>query len=276
MSVVHVQGRSISLCNPDALDWSDAVSIVLSVSLFAGYHVMHHRSTRTDMHSSLSSHVDFSRVSWAKYIFYDYKNKVTTVQNFRSALMILAYFFQVVLTVIAAVLMEAVRGGWLTSWKWTSLRVLLPTMLLVFSFSQLLLTLTAYFYLHFHTQVEDLTEAEQQTFVQIPAAVLVNEGPVGADHPIVNAKLATAALALQCNVHFRLGWRTMVVGLVWMLWSVSPWMMLVGSVGTTMLLYVNDYPFSSDLQMMMHNKEQEVELEVRRAELAQVFETLPN
>lgn len=265
MSILQLSGHSATFVNPHGLDAEDWIAAGISVVFLGGYHWYYWHTSRTHMHSSLSSHVDFSRISWAKFIYYDYKNKVTTVQNFRSALLIVGFLIQLTATMVASVALAAVREGRWSTWTLASVRTITPTVLLVGSLMHIMLTLMAYRYLHFHTQIEDLSVEEYHKF-GIPHDTASAE----------QAKLGTAALALQCNVHFRFGWRMLLAGLVFTLWGISPWCLLVGSVSLTFIFYVNDFPFSTDLQNIVEHKEQEVELELKRVELLKVFHSLPS
>lgn len=262
MSFISLNGRTLSFTNQKDLESSDYIAVCISIACFTGYHMYYSYMTRTKLHSSLSSHVDFSRISWAKYIFYDYKNKVTTVQNFRSSLMILAFFVQVLLLSLGAIIVPALKYSWKEMTP-ASLRTILPVVIIMGSLVNLFMTILTYFYLHFHTQVEDLSEEEQAKFKLD-------------DLRMEETKVATAALAIQCNSYFRVGWRLMVVGIVFLLWSVNAYLLIAASVVVTVHMYLNDFPFSGDMEKILKEQSQEVELAMKKIELFSVFKSLPD
>lgn len=277
-SVLNVNRKQITLLEAEtSLTPLDYVALSISTTCFVGYHVFYWYMTTYKLHSTLSSHVHLSRITWTKYIYYDYKNKVITIQTFRSCLVIVAYYITVVGSA-ASVLFVAARQYWWTSTRPIgdgippgALRGIVPAVLLLVSLSQLVLTLMSYLHLHFHTQVEDLDDAERIKFgFKAPEDVAPEA-----------TRVATAALAIQCNMHFRFGWRLMVVALVYMLWTFSPIALIVGSVVVTAHMYSNDFPFSASNRMwdqLLASKDDMLKnhMKAKREEIAQAFYSLPS
>ena len=212
--------------NPAVLEPLDFVALAVYSLSFVGYHIAYLYWNRTQLHFSFSSHVDFQRISWSKFVFSDTRNKITSIQNFRSCLMIIAFYTQVTLTAAAAI-----AGPALSSWeKPTVLRNVVPLMFLFVAFINFALASIAYFYLHFHTQIEQIDDQKLQE--------------LGEDCDLQQTTLRTAALAIQCNLHFRLGWRSMVFGLIGTVWMLSPVPVILASVLLVVHLYYCDFPFS--------------------------------
>jgi uncharacterized membrane protein len=291
-SILSIGKSDVSYVDYSGLDTVDYVAVSISTFLFLSYYMWHRYITYTQPHATVASHVDFSRMSWTKHIYYDYKNRVITIQTFRSALLITRFYFSTLTFSIGAVALSAGGTNWWAAFRGpvplAAARIIVPFVILFFSFGNLALAIHAMYYLHFHTQVEDLTDAECEKFGMTDIA---------SDIRCDQVKACSAVLAMQSNDHFRYAWRSMVVGFSFMMWATSPYLMMLAALTTTISLYMNDFFFSQELTDVVSKRrhhdahapdtyggdggvgvvnEADPSLLAKRAEIAEVFRSLPS
>ncbi len=249
---------SYTFVNPSQLELLDFVALAVYALSFVGYHLAYLYWNRTQFRFSFSSHVDIQRLSWSKFIFNDSKNKITSIQNFRSCLMIIAFYTQVTFTAAAAI-----AGPVLSTWdKPTVLRNVVPLAFLFVAFVNFALASIAYFYLHVHTQIEQTTEEKLYE--------------MGESCDLQQNTLRTAALAIQCNQHFRIGWRSMVFGLIGTPWMLSPIPVIFGCFFLVFHIYYCDFPFSPKGPVVDEEEKQKSPRDVQKREKVELaIQSLP-
>jgi hypothetical protein len=296
-SILYVGSVNVSYLDPTGLDSIDYIAFALSTSMFLAYYLYHWYLTSFYPHTTVSSHVDFSRMSWTKNMYYDYKNRVTTIQTFRSALIISRFLFSIVGFSIGTVALSAGSTDWWAAFRGpvplAAARNVVPFTIFFFSFGSLCFAVHAMYYLHFHTQVEDVTEEEAEAL-----GITSDRSGLTAVERAEQIKACAAVLALQSNDHFRHAWRSLLCGFAYMMWTTSPYMFLLASSVTTFSFYMNDIYFAAELPSLdqthsnvasalragQHHGDHPMRagdadvvdraLLVKRAEIAQVFRTL--
>lgn len=234
--------------NGESLELIDFIAVGVATAVLGGYHIFYSLRNQTHLHQSLSSHVDFQQISWAKFVFSDETKKINLIQNHRSGLQIINQFSRF-LVIAAAGVMAVGIAKWNRDFVTAGVRYIVPTVFLFVSLYNVYILLIGMHHLHFSMEVELLSREEQLAFVGFrPENVLDEE----------RTKLVTATLLLQNNEHFRVAWRTMVVGLIAILWSMSPVALMVGSVLLAWNMYLCDFPFSPNVQKMLKRKRSEV------------------
>ncbi|CUG74439.1 transmembrane protein, putative [Bodo saltans] len=295
-SVLYVGSVNISYLDPTGLEAIDYIAFSISTAVFVAYYLYHRYLTTHHPHTTVASHVDFSRMSWTKNMYYDYKNRVTTIQTFRSALIISRFFFIIIGFCIGTVGLSAGSTDWWAAFRGpvplAAARNVVPFMIFFFSFGSLCFTVQALYYLHFHTQVEDVSD-EESLALGVPAC-----GQTAVERA-EQIKACAAVLALQSNDHFRHAWRSLLCGFAYMMWTTSPYLFLLASLVTTISFYMNDIYFAyelpslnqkvSNLAMTTSSRQPGVvslqeahdegnivdrALLVKRAEIAEVFRSL--
>ena len=75
MSKFHT-GASLSYGHPTSLEVIDYAAVGVATAVMGGYHIFYTIRNHSHMHQSLSSHVDFQQISWAKFVFSDETKKL--------------------------------------------------------------------------------------------------------------------------------------------------------------------------------------------------------
>eukprot|EP00744_Colponema_vietnamica_P022027 GILI01031590.1.p1 GENE.GILI01031590.1~~GILI01031590.1.p1 ORF type:complete len:289 (+),score=35.84 GILI01031590.1:62-928(+) len=218
--------------NPDHLTTHDYVALGYCTAALVGYWIFFRVKFVSDPHGDfIPSHFEFQRVAWSQYIWGDVSLKILTIQNVRSALMVLAAFVQ---TAVAASV--ALGGSFLGSWVgWVHIRTLIPLCLLLYSICHLAIATWAFVAVLFTATCESMDDASRDRI----------RDEEGIEYDSKRGFATSTLLTVQSAGHFRVGWRLMLVGLVGVFWSQSPVFMIALMTVLVAALYANDFGMMS-------------------------------
>lgn len=234
------------------LEPADLYCFGIVATLFLSYTGIYMWFNRSYPYASMSSHVELQRVQWTKHVFSASKHRMNVIQCFRSGLMIISFYLDSCVTAAVAISKPIFT-------VWTSpavLRSAVPMFLLFAAIVNFFIVGMGHYYLHFHTQVEegagasDLTRARSKSYgVVLGSAAKKTAVDRQMDEMTMKiTKQRSAAMILQSEWHFRYGWRLLSMGLVTMLWVMSPYAMLAAALILVVNLLYNDFPFPEELQ----------------------------
>ena len=229
--------KSYIFADPTRLTGYDAMAAAYAAALLAGYWAYFRARLVRDPHGSLPSHFAFQRVMWPRHIWGNSTLKILTIQNIRSALMVVSALVAAAVVSVAAVAPHSLRPWGAASLSlssalaFTQLRALVPTVILVFSIAHLSAATWAFLTILWLSNCEKLDEATLSTIAEAE----------GVRHNAARSYAAATALSVQCQDHFRAGWRALAFGLVALLWVRSPLLFAIGMSLLFLSYYHNDF-----------------------------------
>jgi hypothetical protein len=233
----------VDLQSFDDIDW---ICGGVSLGLLFFYHAFLAMHAHLRPHSSFDSHMEYQRIWWAKQIYSDTKEKITTIQNLRTFEMAISFYLKIVLTLgFAAVKLTTKVSGALPK-----IRGFCPALFFFISFVNLAMGALVSLYLHFYVGLEQQQAIEMAGSFRKAGRGGNEPGSPTWQSPMspgVNwrelrrSKLQVASLVFQMKVHFKFGFRFMVLGMTFFTWSIHPVAMLCLNILLVGYLYSNDF-----------------------------------